>query len=476
MKSTLSRIKLDEIDFRFLVPACLLLACKIGNEEIFIESICSVMFEMLESLKGVGESLPDAREFSAAIASTESQILCLLEFRISAFNSTSVEFLLYQMRKMGWGGRLVGETVALLNDLMLLQQSRCFKERHLAAVALLLAIGSADRPPPRVAWWKVFGLSWANLLLVTSLLAPDLAEFKKNLPKLRVSPLQMLPPLAKVVDLQDPNDAALSGSENSRPSSPLNPNIAAYQTEGFQNRDNRFISLDDNDSPPRNLPTNGNSLPQESSVPRELEGHVEAHRFLGKRFIPGLDDLSQDQEPSRPLGKRFIPGLDDLSQDQEPSRPLGKRFIPGLDDLSQDSEPHQPLGRKFIPGLDDLSQDQEPSRPLGRRFIPGLEDLPQDAERSLPLIPATKKLPFRASDLSGTHAPFAIKTISNRSLLSKNDPFSDQLDPEESGISPSGSGRFDEDRQGAGVASKRKQKSSKNMKKGSSGKSITRWE
>ena len=434
MKSTLSRIKLDEIDFRFLVPACLLLACKIGNEEIFIESICSVMFEMLESLKGVGESLPDAREFSAAIASTESQILCLLEFRISAFNSTSVEFLLYQMRKMGWGGRLVGETVALLNDLMLLQQSRCFKERHLAAVALLLAIGSADRPTPRVAWWKVFGLSWANLLLVTSLLAPDLAEFKKNLPKLRVSPLQMLPPLAKVVDLQDPNDAALSGSENSRPSSPLNPNIAAYQTEGFQNRDNRFISLDDNDSPPRNLPTNGNSLPQESSVPRELEGHVEAHRFLGKRFIPGLDDLSQDQEPSRPLGKRFIPGLD------------------------------------------DLSQDQEPSRPLGRRFIPGLEDLPQDAERSLPLIPATKKLPFRASDLSGTHAPFAIKTISNRSLLSKNDPFSDQLDPEESGISPSGSGRFDEDRQGAGVASKRKQKSSKNMKKGSSGKSITRWE
>ena len=413
MKSTLSRIKLDEIDFRFLVPACLLLACKIGNEEIFIESICSVMFEMLESLKGVGESLPDAREFSAAIASTESQILCLLEFRISAFNSTSVEFLLYQMRKMGWGGRLVGETVALLNDLMLLQQSRCFKERHLAAVALLLAIGSADRPTPRVAWWKVFGLSWANLLLVTSLLAPDLAEFKKNLPKLRVSPLQMLPPLAKVVDLQDPNDAALSGSENSRPSSPLNPNIAAYQTEGFQNRDNRFISLDDNDSPPRNLPTNGNSLPQESSVPRELEGHVEAHRFLGKRFIPGLDDLSQDQEPSRPLG---------------------------------------------------------------RRFIPGLEDLPQDAERSLPLIPATKKLPFRASDLSGTHAPFAIKTISNRSLLSKNDPFSDQLDPEESGISPSGSGRFDEDRQGAGVASKRKQKSSKNMKKGSSGKSITRWE
>lgn len=119
-------------------------------------------------------------EFVQQVFKVELQMLASFNFVLPVVFVSSVECLLHRCARIGWGGELVARAVGVLNDLQLIQQSHCFKEMHLAAVAVFLVLGSHDAPSPRRNWWRLFDIEWWDLVLFVSLMLPDLIRFSRK--------------------------------------------------------------------------------------------------------------------------------------------------------------------------------------------------------------------------------------------------------------------------------------------------------
>lgn len=249
MKSQLTRIDLEDIDFRLAVLASLLLASKVSSIDLPLEALSTAIVEVLFTSyygpeAGSVEKLVLCKNLAAQSPEAELFVLSALEFRLPAISSNSVEHLLYLMRYVGWKGPILNDAVAFLNDISLLQQSRCFMEKHLAATAVLLALGRGEYNSPCVSWWRLFGIAWEDLMIVVSLIVPDLFLFHKIPSKLKMSQVRLFPLAKKTIHHFDDDDDALSGSEEVEEGSPVRTNhFKLFPTDEFRLRDNRFISF-----------------------------------------------------------------------------------------------------------------------------------------------------------------------------------------------------------------------------------------
>lgn len=254
MRSLLTRIELGDIDFRLAVLASLLLSSKVSSIDFPLEALSATIVEVLFSSDfapeaGSVEKLVLCKNLVAQSPQAELFVLTALEFRLPAIFSNSVEHLLYIMRCVGWKGSILNDAVAFLNDISLLQQSRCFKEKHLAATAVLLALGRGEHNSPCVSWWRLFGISWEDLMVVVSLIVPDLYLFNRGPSRLKMGQIKLFPLAKKTLQHFDSNDEALSGSEEAEEGSPVRTNhFKLFATDEFRMRDNRFISFTEVDS------------------------------------------------------------------------------------------------------------------------------------------------------------------------------------------------------------------------------------
>lgn len=230
-----------------VVCACLLLAAKVKNESIWVNEIVRVLVETLKAEGSFLEFSADRvaelkRELVSETPNCELLILSLLEFKVNPASASSLDHILSILQAIHWNESFANDALSILNDVLLLQQSRCFKEIHIAALAVLLTFGLGNYSSPKISWWKLFDISWYHLLTIASLIVPDIIIFQKQYRSFVRDDLKLLPAQSELLKHFSVSGILATGSQRTIASNAKKmDHLLLYQSDNVHKRDNRCI-------------------------------------------------------------------------------------------------------------------------------------------------------------------------------------------------------------------------------------------
>lgn len=323
-----------------MIASVLLLISKIGSVRVSLDDIVNGILDTIESSDfGVRIVPPIGKmkkeELTVLTVQTEFFLLKVLDFQISCFYKSSVDNLLLFSRLFKFSQNFTEKAVAVLNDIQLLQQSHCFSEKHLAAVASLFVLGSSNEPSPKGPWWRAFGMKSWDLALISSLIVPDLVEFSRetevNLGTFRTDFKRTF---KKVTEgsLRENLDVSVSETlsiNEEKASFHKAIDLGVYASETFKRRDNRFINGQELPELRPKLISNKDVYDKDDQFPveNESENGEPMMDFGPKQFSEGSLLSKNDNQSSEHKLSKAEAGLNVLTFqiDKKNELPLSKK-------------------------------------------------------------------------------------------------------------------------------------------------------